>query len=588
MDWQGWFTIVLTLGCLGALSFSRLASDAVMIGAMVILLGTGILDAREALAGFSNSGVITVAALFIVAAGIRASGGIDGIATLLGTPRTVKGALSRLTLPVAAASAFLNNTPIVAALIPVVERWCRIANLPPGKLYIPLSYATILGGTITMIGTSTNLVVNGEYQRLTGHAGFGIFDITPIGLILAAVGLLYVLFVLPRLLPDRREAESAFNNPKQYTVEVAVAHDGPLVGKTIAEAGLRGLGRIFLAEIERHGSIVTAVSTEERLQGGDRLIFVGETDAIVDLLRIKGLVASDTTEPVLSRQFPERRIVEAVVSRDCEGVGRTIRDGRFRDRYGAVVLAVARNGQPIPGNLGSIQLRAGDLLLLEARPAFVTRQRASTDFLLLSDLDAETPAHDRAAWGWAILIAVVSLAAFEILDMLTAALMGAAAMVATRCLTVTEARRAVDLPVIFTIAGSFALGEGLRVSGAAAYLATELLELAHGNPLLLLVLTYTVVSLLTEVITNNAAALLVLPIAIALSNALHLPPEPFVVAVMFAASASFATPIGYQTNLMVYGPGGYRFLDFARVGLPLNVLAGCATIPAILWIFPLA
>lgn len=588
MGWEGWFTLVLTLGCLGTLSLSRLPSDAVMIGAMVLLLAAGILEPREALAGFSNAGLITVAALFVVAAGIRTSGGIDRLVNALGTPKGVAGAVSRLTVPVAAASAFLNNTPIVAALIPVVERWCRLSRLPPGKLYIPLSYATILGGTVTMIGTSTNLVVNGEYQRLTGAAGFGIFDISAVGLAVAAVGLLYVVVVLPRILPDRRETESAFNNPKQYTVEVAVARDGPLVGKTVAEAGLRGLGRIFLAEIERQGSIVTAVSTEERLQGGDRLVFVGETGAIVDLLRIKGLVASDAGEAVLSRQFPERRIVEAVVAPECEGVGQTIRDGRFRDRYGAVVLAVARNGQPIPGNLGSIRLRTGDLLLLEARPVFVTRQQGRSDFLLLSDLDADTPKHGRAAWSWGILVAVVGLAALDIVDILPAALLGAGAMVATRCLNVSEARRAIDIPVLLTIAGGFALGEGLRVSGAAGYLASALLDLAHGNPVLLLALTYVVVSLLTEVITNNAAALLVLPIAIALASHLALPPEPFVVAVMFAASASFATPIGYQTNLMVYGPGGYRFLDFVRVGLPLNVIAGCVTIPMILWVWPFA
>jgi di/tricarboxylate transporter len=588
LGWEGWFTLILCFGCLGTLSASRLPSDAVMMGAMVLLLATGILEPRQALAGFSNSGLITVAALFVVAAGIRTSGGIDRLVNALGTPTGVPGAVARIAVPAAGASAFLNNTPIVAALIPVVERWCRIARLAPGKLYIPLSYATVLGGTLTLIGTSTNLVVNGEYQRLTGHAGFGLFDITPVGLVLAVVGLTYVVLVLPRVLPDRRETEVAFANPKQYTVEVAVAHDGPLVGRTVTEAGLRGLERIFLAEIERRGSIVTAVSSEERLQGGDRLVFVGETGAIVDLLRINGLVASDTLEPVLSRQFPERRIVEAIVAPECEGVGLTIRDGRFRDRYGAVVLAVARNGEPIPGNLGSIRLRAGDLLLLEARPAFVTRQWGRTDFLLLSDLDAETPQHGRAPLSWAILLAVVALAALRIVDILPAALLGAGAMVLSRCLSIAQARRAIDVPVLLTIAGGFALGEGLRASGAAAYLASALLDLANGNPVVLLALTYLVVSLLTEAITNNAAALLVLPIALALAASLALPPEPFVVTVMFAASASFATPIGYQTNLMVYGPGGYRFIDFVRVGLPLNVIAGIVTIPMILVIWPLS
>jgi di/tricarboxylate transporter len=587
-DWHGWFTVALVVSAVLLMSLTRLTPDLIMMGAMALLLVLGILTPDQALAGFSNSGLITVAAMFIVAAGLRSTGAIDMLVNrFLGRPRSPSSATARLTIPVTLASGVLNNTPVVATLIPAVTRWSHEIGLAPSKLLMPLSYASILGGTLTLIGTSTNLVVNGNYQKLTGADGFAMFDITAIGLPLAVVGLLYVCFVLPRLLPARADAEEIFSSPRQFTVEVAVANDGPLVGKTVEDAGLRGLQRIYLVEIERRGSIVSAVPSEERLQSGDRLVFVGETDAVVDLLRINGLVASENSEPILSRQFPERLLIEAVVSPSCEGVGQSIRDSRFRDRYGAVILAVAREGEPLAGNLGSIELRAGDLLLLEARPAFLSRQRGMSDFVLVSALDDEPTNHRAARRAWLVLAAIVASATSGLLDMVTAALLGAGAMIGLRCLSLNEARRALDYSVILTIAGSFAVGAALQQTGAAEYLAGYLLRLAGDSPILLLVLTYATVMLLTELITNNAAALIVLPIVLASVASLQLRAEPYVIAVMIGASASFATPLGYQTNLMVYGPGGYRFNDFLRGGIPLNILAGVATISGILWYWPL-
>ncbi len=589
MDWHGWFTLALVAGTLATLVFTRLAPDLVLMGVVVLLLVTGTLDATSALIGFSNSGVVTVAALFIVAAGLRTTGAVDLlIDRVLGRPTTVRRAIGRLTLPVIGASGFLNNTPLVATLIPAVSRWSKLIDVPADRLLMPLSYAAILGGTITMIGTSTNLVVNGTYQTLTGEEGFALFDVAPVGLAVAGAGWLFLVLLLPRLLPSRTSHEPVFSSAKQFTLEVAVAQDGPLVGKTVAEAGLRGLRKIYLMEIERRGAIISAVPTEERLQGGDRLVFAGETDAIVDLLRINGLVPSDSSDPVIARPFPERVLLEAVVSPTCEGVGQSIRDGRFRDRYGAVVLAVARDGNSLPGNLGSITLRAGDLLLLEARPAFITRQKGESDFLLVSELDEESVHHAKAITAWIILAGLVGLATFGVTDMLTAALLGAGAMVFTGCLNMNQARRSIDLSVILTIAGSFALGTALAQTGAAKLLADEMLNMAGGDAFLLLVLTYVTVSILTEIITNNAAALIVLPITLSFAGTLGLNAEPFVVAVMFAASASFATPLGYQTNLMVYGPGGYRFSDFFRAGIPLNVIAGCVTVLTIPLIWPLS
>jgi di/tricarboxylate transporter len=588
MDWHGWFTLALVAATLATLVFTRLAPDLVLMGVLVLLLVSGTLEAPAALIGFSNSGVITVAALFVVAAGLRSTGAVDVLVErFFGRPTTDRRALARLSLPVIGASAFLNNTPLVATLIPAVTRWSKLIDVPVSRLLMPLSYASILGGTITMIGTSTNLVVNGTYQTLTGNAGFALFDIAPVGLVVAGVGFLFLVGLIPFLLPARDSGELVFSSAKQFTLEVAVANDGPLVGKTIAEAGLRGLRKIYLMEIERRGAIISAVPSEERLQGGDRLVFAGETNAIVDLLRMNGLVPSDAAEPVIARPFPERVLLEAVVSPTCEGVGLTIRDGRFRDRYGAVILAVARDGNAVPGNLGSIVLRPGDLLLLEARPAFVTRQRGESDFLVVSEIEDESANHGKALIAWVILGGLVGATAIGVTDMLTAALVGAGAMVLTGCLNMNQARRSIDLSVILTIAGSFAIGTALDKTGAAKLLADQMLVLAADDALMLLIVTYVTVSLLTEIITNNAAALIVLPITLSFTQTLGLNAEPYVVAVMFAASASFATPLGYQTNLMVYGPGGYRFSDFFRAGIPLNIIAGIATLTMIPLVWPL-
>ncbi len=590
MEWQGWFTVALTVAVLVTLiTVPRLSTDVVLMGALLVLGMTGILTPEQALAGFANSGLMTVAGMFIVAAAIRASGGVDMIVeSVLGRPGGPHRALVRLMLPVAGLSAFLNNTPVVATMIPAVSQWARRIRVPSSTLMIPLSYASILGGTITLIGTSTNLVVNGQYQALTGKPGFGLFDIAPLGLVVSAAGILFVVFAAPRLLRVRRTPDETFADTRKFTFEVAVAGDGPMVGRTIQQAGLRHLERIYLAEIERDGGVITAVAPEEILRGGDRLVFVGETEAIVDVLRINGLVPAVGSKPALERNVPERRLVEAVVAEHCEVVGHTIRDGRFRDRYGAVVLAVARNGEHIRGRLSSIILEPGDLLLLEARPAVVGRLKQSRDFLLMNVLEHELPDHSRAWISWAILAGIVVLATTGVVSMLYASLLGVAAMIATGCISVTDARRSLDLPVLVTIAASFALGNALEKTGAAGFLGNGIVGLAGTNPWLLLALVYLSVMTLTEMITNNAAAMLMLPVALAVAERAGLNEVPYVIAVMMAASASFSTPIGYQCNLMVYGPGGYRFSDFLRIGIPMNCLVASITIATIPLIWPLS
>ncbi|WP_372986209.1 SLC13 family permease [Marinobacter sp.] len=586
MDWQGWFALGLSGAALLLMSSGRFAPHMVMMGVLVVLSVSGLISPEQALAGFSNTGLITVVALFVVASGIHHSGGVDLLVRhLLRSPKTVRSAQARIALPVSLLSGFLNNTPVVATMIPAVHAWSRKIGISPSKLMIPLSYSAILGGTLTLIGTSTNLVVNGQYQQLTGGDGFSIFSITMVGLPVAVIGLAVMLLVMPRVLPDRKDQQK-FGSMREFTLEVAVSAGGPLVGKTVGEAGLRELERLYLVEIERDGSVVTAVPSEEHLRGGDRLVFAGDTQAISDLLRINGIVPSvHEDEPSLSKDRAERRLVEAVLSPQSDVLGLTIRDARFRDRYGAVVLAVARGGERVSGNLGNIRLKPGDVLLLEARPAFVSRQRYNKDFLLINDLDTDTPRHDRAWVSWTILVVLVGLAACGIMSMLNAALVAAALMILTGCCSVGQAQKSVDVPVVLTIAASFALGAALQETGAAGYLAEGILGLSHGHILLAILLVYFAVSTLTEMVTNNAAAVLVIPVVLSMTTAMGVPAEPFVIAVMMAASASFATPLGYQTNMMVFGPGGYRFADFVRVGLPMNLFIGLVTVAVIAMVY---
>jgi di/tricarboxylate transporter len=587
MDWQAWLSLGLTIGVLAVLITTRLAPHVVLMAALTVLSVAGVLSPSEALAGFANSGLITVAAMFAVAAGLHASGGIDLLVNrLLGKPATTSSAVFRLLLPVLPLSAFLNNTPVVATMIPAVNAWSRKIGIAPSRLLIPLSYGSILGGTLTMIGTSTNLVVAGQYEAITGRADFAIFSITAVGLVVAVVGCVFMILVLPRLLPDR-STRKPFANMREFTVEVAVDPQGPLVGLTVEQAGLRNLERLYLVEISRGNSVVTAAPSEERLQASDRLVFAGETDAITDLLRINGLIASMGNATPLTEDRAERRLVEVVVSQSCAAIAETVRSSKFHDRYGAIVLALARNGERIEGNLGNIIIQPGDTMLLEARPAFVSRQRYNKDFLVVNDLEKEAPRHEKAALAWLILGTAVLAAGMGFISMLNAALLAVGAMMVSGCLSVSQAEKSLDMPVLITIAASFALGAALEKTGVAAVLASNLVALSGGRPWLLLILIYTAVTLLTETITNNAAAVIMVPLALAITQQAGLDPEPFMLAIMLAASASFATPLGYQTNLMVYGPGGYRFSDFLRAGIPMNILVGVTAVSTLLLFYPL-
>jgi di/tricarboxylate transporter len=576
---KGPFTLSLVVGILLLLTFTNLAPDVVLIIGVCILVLVGVIGPADALAGMSNEGMITVAVLFVVGAGVQQTGGVDWIAKrLFGRPKTALAAISRLVFPTMFFSAFMNNTPLVAMLIPAVSDLSRRERIPASKLMIPLSYAAILGGTCTLIGTSTNLVVQGLWIK-SNHEPLGMFDITWIGLPAALIGGLYVIFAAYYLLPDRRPAISTQDDPREYTVEMLVQPGSLLAGKSIEAAGLRHLPGLFLAEIEREGVVIPAVSPQEILHGGDRLLFVGNVESVVELQKIRGLAPATDEVFKLSAPRPQRCLIEAVVSNTCPFVGQTIRESRFRNHYNAVVVAVARNGERLHQKIGDIVLKPGDVLLVEAHPSFAEQQRSSRDFFLVSAVENSSPPHhEKALLATGLVAALVLLSAFEILPVLYAAFLVAGLMIVTKCLSVENARKSINWEVLLAIAAAFGLGKALEASGAAKDVASGLLDLAGKNPYLALAIIYFTTVTVTELITNNAAAALMFPFAMATATDLGVSPLPFVIAIMMAASAGFATPIGYQTNLMVYGPGGYRFGDYVKVGLPLDILIGIVTI----------
>jgi di/tricarboxylate transporter len=603
---QAQFTLGLVAALFVLLTFSSLAPDLVLMLGVVILLVLGVLTPSEALGGLANEGMVTVGILFIIGAGVRETGGVDWIAArLFGRPKTVTGAVTRLIVPTMSLSAFMNNTPLVAMLIPAVSDLARSQRIAASKLMIPLSYAAILGGTCTLIGTSTNLVVQSqliaverEQAELAGEGKplpkgeqavhrLTMFDITWIGFPAAIVGGLYLVLAAGYLLPDRRPPLSTQDDPKEYTVEMQVAADSPLIGKSIEDAGLRHLPGLFLAEIDRDGNSIPAVSPREVLRPGDRLLFVGVVESIVELQRIRGLVPATDDVFHLKTPRPQRCLIEAVVSNTCPLVGQTIRESRFRSTYNAVVVAVARNGQRLHQKIGDIEVHAGDVLLVEAHPSFADQHKNSRDFFLVSTVDQSNPRrHELALVAVGLLVAMVVLVSLGAVSMLVAAMVAAGLMIGLRCLSVDAARRSIDWEVLLAIASSFALGLALEKTGAAKLIAQSTVALGGGNPWVTLAIIYFVTLVVTELITNNAAAALMFPFALAIANSLEVSYLPFVIAVMMAASAGFATPIGYQTNLMVYGPGGYRFSDYLKVGIPLDLLVMAVTVILAPLVFP--
>jgi di/tricarboxylate transporter len=561
-------TVVVLLLTLVLLARELLTPPATVLGAVVLLLVFGVVTPEQAFSGFSNPAPITVAALYVLARAVEKTGALQPlVSATLGRDGSTRSALLRLVLPTAAASSFLNNTPIVAMLVPQVSDWAERRGQSPSRYLMPLSFAAILGGVVTTIGTSTNLVISGLLEA-SGEAPLGMFEISRVGVPVALVGLTALILFAPSLIPERRPARQELDEEfREFVVNMLVGVGGPMDGRSVADAGLRHLQGVFLVEIERDGDLIAPVTPATVLHGGDRLTFVGKADLIVDLQAMRGLALAERVHTG-GLDTARHTYFEAVVGEVSPLVGRTLKEVSFRGRYQAAVVAIHRAGHRVKAKLGEVKLRVGDTLMILADPGFRGRYRDRNDFLLVSRLGGAPPVATRRAWiVFTVTVGIVGGAALGLLPILHLSLLGALALVATGVLTPSEARRSVDMNVIVVIAAAFGLGAAMTSSGLASMLAGGLVDAlgSFGRTGVLLGLVVATIVLLS-VITNNAAAVLMFPIAASAATTLGLETRPFAIAIAVAASASFLTPIAYQTNLMVYGPGGYRFSDYLRLG----------------------
>jgi di/tricarboxylate transporter len=588
---DAWFAAAVLVAIVVALAKDWLGPDAIMglgLAACIVVLPFLVPAGRNfgieaAVGGFGNTGVLTVAALFIVAAGIKETGGMGRIMpVMLGKSRTVALTMIRLMVPTSFVSAFLNNTPVVAMFTPVVREWAKRNDAAPSKLLIPLSYASILGGTCTLIGTSTNLVVSGLMVEY-GLEPMGMFEITRLGLPWAIIGLVFMITVGHKLLPTRKDITQQLEETRrEYLVEVTVDPGCPLVGKSIEAAGLRHLKGLFLVHIERGDRIIGPVQPTEILEVGDNMLFTGLISTIVDLKAIKGLRAVDQELKGSPVPGAEIRLFEAVIASTSPLVGRGIREAGFRGTYEAAVIAVHRAGHRIRSKIGDIVLRSGDTILLEASESFAAKWYHTPHFYLVSQVgDVGRVKHEKAPVALLILVAMIALPSLNIIPMVVSAFLAAGLFVAFKIISPAGARRALDLQVLITIAAAFGIGRAMEVTGLAQAVAGTLIAwMSPLGPAGVLAGVLLATSVFTEIITNNAAAALVFPIAFSTAQQMEMNPTPFLIGLAVAASASFATPLGYQTNLIVYGPGGYKFSDFLRVGVPMNILMLITTVSA--------
>jgi di/tricarboxylate transporter len=578
--------VAAAITCLAVTSFS---ADIVMMGALTALLMFGILTPAEALGGFSNEGLATIAVLYIVVAGLRETGVVHWISRfLLGRTDSETVAQLKVMVPVSLLSAFINNTPVVAMLVPAVSDWCKSNNLQVSKLMMPLSYAAIIGGTCTLVGTSTNLIVNGMLLEIESVDQLALFELAWVGLPLTIAVIAFVLLFGRWLLPSRGGESLQFEDVNQYIIEMLVEADSSLVGKSVEEAGLTHIPGLYLIEIDRNGFILPAVSPRQILRSEDRLIFAGVVDSVVDLQKIPGLRPATNHMFKLDTPRTSHVLIEAVVASACPLVGKTIRQGRFRKKYNAAIIAVARNGEHVKQKLENIRLRVGDMLLLEAHHEFNEQHRNSKDFLLIRRLeDSEPVKHDKAWIAMLIVAGMFVFIASGMVSMFMAALGGAALMILSGATSSGYARRQITWQVLIVIGASIGVGQALLKTGAAEYIADIFVQWAGSDPVMVLSTVFFVTALLTAAVTNVAAAVLMFPMILTISTSLDIELIPIAVTLMIAASTAFATPIGYQTNLMVYGPGRYRFSDFGKIGVPLTLLVGFLTVLLVPIIWPL-
>lgn len=550
----------------------------ILFSSLLLLILGNVITIKEALSGFSNQGMLTVGILFVVAAGIQSSSRFENVVmAILGKKNNKKTRYLRLMLPVSALSAFLNNTPIVASLIPMINNWAKRNKLPSSKFLIPLSYAAIFGGICTLIGTSTNLVVHGMMLN-NGLEGFSFFEIGKVGLPIAIFGIIFFSLWGHRLLPDRKDTITQFEeSTRKFVVELKVASNYPHKGKTVEQASLRNLQGLFLFQILRNGEAIAPVTPEEKINEGDRLFFTGLPETIYELQKTPGLnVIEDVEFDPRNIDSDKLKTFEVVISNVSPILGNTVKECNFRKRYNAVILGIHRGGARINKKIGDIELQANDTLFMLSDNNFAERWYNSLDFsLVTSSVNSYSKPEKKGNLALILMVLMVLSAALKLVPIMIAAALTAIILILTNTISFSDAKKSVDFDVLIIIASAFGIGTALMNSGLADLIANAIIDALKVFGVVGIVAgLFLMTSLYTEIITNNAGAAIMFPIALSVSQNLNIDPMPFMLIITIGASASFATPIGYQTNLLVYNVGGYKFTDFLKTGLVMNIMAG--------------
>lgn len=587
--------IALTLGIIAFALVCFVAEwfpvDLTAIAVAILLMLCGVVTPEEGISGFGNSATITVMAMFILSAGIAKTGILLSIRNFLMEwgGKTISRQIFAISMIVGPITAFINNTAVVAVFLPIVEDLSRKQSVSPSKLMIPLSYATVMGGMLTVVGTSTNVLASGLSAQL-GFGEFRLFEFTQLGIVIFSIGILYLTLIAPRLLPGRRTSHSDLMSEdyglRDYVSEVVVTPRSSLIGQTLRSSGIQRKFDIDVLELVRDGVHFAQPLADKPLKANDVLIVRSSKD---DLLNIKvereleilpdmkfGQNSDESLETELSSG--EEGIAEVLILSNSRLNGATLREIRFRQRYNATVLAIRRGQELIRERLGKVPLRFGDLLLVQGPRESILGLQTTRELLVLEQRDVESQRRHKAGVAIAIILGVILLAALNITPILVSALAGGVLMVLTGCLKPGEVYGAVRWDIIFLLAGLIPLGIAMEKSGTTRWIADHLLAWSGDLPgYWILLLFYVATTVLTEILSNNASVVLMIPIAVEVAKSLSLNPIAFMFAVTFAASNSYMTPIGYQTNTMVYGPGGYRFLDFTRVGAPLSLTLAVVT-----------
>ena len=581
-----WITIVTVLGMFSILLFTKLRTDVVFMGAVGILFVTGVLDAKEAFSGFSSTSVVVIGVLFVVVAGLTHTGVLQWIVrNLLGQPDSYGKAVVRLMLPVAGLSSFLSNTTVVAMFVNIVKMWSKKLGISPSKLLIPLSYASGMGGVSTLIGTPPNLIISGLYSDMTGTA-MNVLATTIPGLFCLAVGVLSII-AMKRLLPDRKAPESDFESTGDYTVELRVPSDNPFIGKTLEEAGLYHIKGGSLIKIFHFDDIPSPVTEDEPLMGGDHLVYAGQIDELYEMAMDHQLVTADHHVFSINEVDMNGKVRTAFVTFGSSLIGRCIADTTFEKDHNLMVAAIARRGSRINEAPRKVVLQAGDTLLL-VYPSHIKVDTSSLkNDLHFFDSDDIPNMGVGTLVSTVIMIAMVTLSALGILPLLQCAFLAAAAMLLCRCCNLEQAMKAINWEIIMVFAGSIALGLAIQKTGIAEQLASGILDVCGSNPIIVMTAVCFVGTFITEFISNTAAGAMFFPIMYQAAEKLGYEPYTFLIALMISVSSSFATPIGSPTHMLVYGPGGYRFSDFLRIGLLMNIIILAANIFIVNIVYPL-